>query len=208
MPSTNTKSDRLALIKKFYRHYRRLPSYAEMLKLFNVSSKNAVFKIVHKWIEEGFIKKEADKLAPTSKFFSLPLLGIIKAGFPIIAEEDRNYLSLEEYLIEDPQTSFLLKVSGDSMIDAGIYEGDIVIIEQKKDARPGDIVLAQIDREWTLKILQKDRDRKTNYLIAANAKYPPFYPRAELQIHGIVKAVVRKFKHQRFQSSYSAPLSS
>lgn len=208
MPSTNTKPDRLALIKKFYRHYRRLPSYAEMLKLFNVSSKNAVFKIVHKWIEEGFIKKEADKLAPTSKFFSLPLLGIIKAGFPIIAEEDRNYLSLEEYLIEDPQTSFLLKVSGDSMIDAGIYEGDIVIIEQKKDARPGDIVLAQIDREWTLKILQKDRDRKTNYLIAANAKYPPFYPRAELQIHGIVKAVVRKFKHQRFQSSYSTPLSS
>lgn len=199
------KSDRLASVKKFYRHYRRLPSYAEMLKLFDVSSKNAVFKIVHKWIEEGFLKKEADKLAPTSKFFSLPFLGIIKAGFPVIADENKTYLSLEEYLIEDPQASFLLKVSGDSMIDAGIYEGDIVIIEQTKDAKSGDIVLAQIDREWTLKILQKDYKRKITYLLAANSKYPPFYPKSELQIHGIVKAVVRKFSHpRRLESDYSA----
>lgn len=194
-------SDRLAGVKKFYRHYRRLPSYTEMLKIFNVSSKNAVFKIVHKWIEEGFLKKEADKLAPTSKFFSLPFLGLIKAGFPVIADENKSYLSLEEYLIEDPQTSFLLKVSGDSMIEAGIFEGDIVIIEQTKNAKPGDIVLAQIDREWTLKILQKDSKRKINYLMAANSKYPPFYPKAELQIHGIVKAVVRKFNQQRYSAS-------
>lgn len=195
------KPDRLAGVKKFYRHYRRLPSYTEMLKIFGVSSKNAVFKIVHKWIEEGLLKKEADKLAPTSKFFSLPFLGIIKAGFPVIADENKSYLSLEEYLIEDPTTSFLLKVSGDSMIDAGIYEGDIVIIEQTKDAKPGDIVLAQIDREWTLKILQKDVVRKVTYLLAANSKYPPFYPKAELQIHGIVKAVVRKFNHKRYSAS-------
>ncbi len=201
------KPDRLAGVKKFYRRYRRLPSYAEMLKIFGVSSKNAVFKIVHKWIDEGFLKKEADKLSPTSKFFSLPFLGLIKAGFPVIADENKSYLSLEEYLIEDPQSSFLLKVSGDSMVDAGIYEGDIVIIEQTKDARPGDIVLAQIDREWTLKILRKDNKSKITYLTAANVKYPPFYPKAELQIHGIVKAVVRKFQKHRYpQANFSSHL--
>lgn len=186
---------RLASIKKFYRRHKRLPSYSEMLKLFGFSSKNAIFKIVQKWIEEGLLKKENKKLAPTKNFFALPILGIIKAGFPILAEEDREYLSLDEYLIEDPQSSFLLKVSGDSLANIGIYEGDIVIIEKRKEASPGDVVLAQIDREWTLKILRKDRTHRITYLSAANPKYPPFYPKQELQIFGIVKAVIRKFSN-------------
>lgn len=183
--------DRLSAVKKFYRKHNRLPSYSEMLSLFGVSSKNAIFKMVVRWIEEGFLKKEDNKLAPTSKFFALPLLGLVKAGFPILAEEDRDYLTLDEYLIEDPQSSFLLKVSGDSLIGLGIFEGDIVIIERKKQAQSGDVVLAQIDREWTLKILKKDYQK--TYLESANPKYPPFYPRQELQIFGVVKAVVRKF---------------
>lgn len=185
--------DRLIIIKKFYRKFRRLPSYSEMLKLFGFSSKNAVFKIIQKWIEEGLLKKENRKLAPTNKFFALPLLGIIKAGFPILAEEDRNYLTLDEYLIEDPASSFLLKVSGDSLTGIGIFDGDIVIIERKKEAIAGDVVLAQIDRDWTLKILKRDRNRRLTYLEAANPKYPPFYPHQELQIFGVVRAVVRKF---------------
>ncbi|KKQ01597.1 MAG: polymerase V subunit protein [Candidatus Roizmanbacteria bacterium GW2011_GWA2_36_23] len=185
--------DKLQSVKKFYRKYRRLPSYSEMLKLFGFSSKNAVFKIVQKWMDEGLIKKINNKLAPTSKFFSLPFLGIIKAGFPILAEEDKNYLTLDEYLIEDPQSAFLLKVSGDSLSGIGIFEGDIVIIERKRQAITGDVVLAQIDKEWTLKILKKDRIKQLSYLEAANPKYPAFYPKQELQIFGVVKAVVRKF---------------
>lgn len=184
--------DRLVSLKKFHRKNKRLPSYSEMLKLFGVSSKNAIFKIVGKWIEEGLLKKENNKLSPTSRFFALPLLGSIRAGFPILAEENKEYLSLDDYLISDPQTSFLLKVRGDSLEGIGIFEGDIVIIERKKDALPGTVVLAQIDKEWTLKILKKDRIKRLNYLSAANPKYPAFYPKEELQIYGIVKAVVRK----------------
>lgn len=187
--------DRLGAVKRFFRRYRRLPSYSEMLKLFGFSSKNAVFKVVQKWIEEGFIKKESGKFAPTAQFFSLPLLGNIKAGFPILAEENKSYLTLDDYLIEDPQSSFLLKVSGDSLSGIGIFDGDIVIIERKKDAFSGDVVLAQIDREWTLKILKKDRTKHLTYLEAANPKYPPFYPNQELQIFGVVKAVIRKFSN-------------
>lgn len=185
--------DRLLSIKKFFRKNRRLPSYSEMLKLFNISSKNAVFKIINKLIDLGFIEKNGKKLSPTKKFFALPLLGVIKAGFPIIAEENKNYLTLDDYLIEDPSSSFLLKVSGDSMTGVGIFEGDIVIIEKKKQPTIGDIVLAQIDREWTLKIFKKDRKKQINYLEAANPKYPPLYPRQELQIYGVVRAVIRKF---------------
>lgn len=185
--------DRLASIKKFYRQHKRLPSYSEMLKLFGISSKNAVFKIVGKWIEEGLFKKDGSKLVPTTKFFAIPLLGNIRAGFPILAEENKDYVSLDDYLIEDPQSSFLLKVNGDSLEGIGIFEGDIVIIQRKKEAPIGSVVLAQIDKEWTLKILRKDRIQRLTYLSAANPKYPSFYPREELQIFGIVKAVVRKF---------------
>ena len=184
-------NDRLTKIKNFYKKHRRLPSYSEMLKLFGFSSKNAVFKIVQKLIELDFLKKEDNKLAPTSKFFALPLVGLVKAGFPILAEENREYLTLDEYLIQDAQSAFLLKVSGDSLIGLGIFDGDIVIIERKRQAISGDVVLAQIDREWTLKILKKDGIK--SYLEAANPKYPPFYPKQELEIFGVVKAVVRKF---------------
>jgi len=114
-------SKRLSLIKKFYKKFRRLPSYSEMLSIFKVSSKNTVFKIINKLIEEGFFKKINNKLTPTSKFFALPLLGEVKAGYPILAEENRQYLTLDEYLIEDPTSSFLLKVSGDSLKDLGIF---------------------------------------------------------------------------------------
>ncbi len=186
-------TDRLSIVKTFYRKYRRLPSYSEMLKLFRLASKKAIYDIVQTWIEQDIITKINNKIAPTSKFFSLPLLGVIKAGFPILAEENKDYLTLDEYLIEDPQSSFLLKVSGDSLIGEGIFDGDLVIIEKKREAINGDIVLAQIDREWTLKILEKMGTFVQ--LRSANPKYPPFRPTEELQLFGVVKAVVRKLRN-------------
>src|SRR3989339_1518547 len=186
-------TDKLGLLKKFFKKNRRLPSYSEMLKIFGFSSKNAVFKLINKWVEANLLTKNDGKLAPTSHFFALPLLGTIKAGYPILAEENKNYLTLDDYLIEDPTSAFLLKVSGDSLTGVGIFEGDIVVIEKKKHATIGDIVLAQIDHEWTLKIFRKNRSSRISYLQAANPKYPDFYPKASLEIFGVVKAVVRKF---------------
>lgn len=185
-------NDRLAQVKNFYRKHRRLPTYSEMLQLFKLASKKAIHDIVHKWINKGLFSIENRRIVPVPRFFGLPLYGMVKAGFPIIAEEDRQYLTLDEYLIENPTVSFLLKVSGDSMINAGIFDGDIVVVEQKKEPLPGDVVLAEVDKEWTLKIYKKDRVRKKVYLQAANPKYPPFYPRQELVIHGIVRGLIRK----------------
>lgn len=187
------KTDYLLEIKRFYGKRKRLPSYSEMLEVFGLSSKNAVHKIVHKWIEEGILNKENSKLAPTSKFFSLPLLGLVKAGQPILADENKSYLTLDEYMIDDPSSSFLLKVRGDSMVNAGIFEDDLVVIDMKRTAIIGDIVLAEIDREWTLKYLKKERDNRL-YLEAANENYPPLRPKKELKVHGVVKGVIRKFR--------------
>lgn len=180
-------------LKQFYKKNHRLPSYAEMLKLFGFSSKNSIHKVIQGLIGEGFLKNEDNKIVPTKQFFALPLLGNIKAGFPILADSQKEYMSLDEYLIEDPTSAFLLKVSGDSLIGIGIFDGDIAIIEKRKQAIPGDVVLAQIDREWTLKILNRDPQKKVIFLSSANPAYPPFFPREELLIFGKVKGVIRKF---------------
>jgi len=184
------EQDILTPIKQFYRKNRRLPSYSEMLKIFKVASKRTVFEYIQALIDDGFLKQVNKKISPTKRFFALPVLGNIQAGFPIIAQQSRSYLTLDEYLIDKPDNSFLLKVNGDSMINAGIFEGDLVVIEQKSDFKQNEIVLAEIDNEWTLKILKKEKG--ITYLEAANPKYPPFYPRQELRIHGSVRAVMRK----------------
>lgn len=189
------KTDYLQKLKKFYAKSKRLPSYSEMLSLFGLASKNAVHKIVHKWIEEGILNKENSKLAPSSQFFRLPLVGLVKAGQPILADENKSYLTLDEYLIDDPTSSFLLKVRGDSMVNAGIFEDDLVVIDMKKQALVGDVVLAEIDREWTLKYLKKEKNNSKMYLEPANDNYPSLHPKGELKIHGVVKGVIRKFRN-------------
>ncbi len=182
--------DILSPLKKFYRLNRRLPSYSEMLKIFGVPSKRTIYQYVQELVDEGFIQKLKGKLAPTKRFFGIPLLGNIQAGYPILAQQDKSYLTLDEYFIEKPDNSFLLRVTGDSMINAGIFEGDLVVIEQKGDWGAEDVVLAEIDNQWTLKILKKVNGKA--HLEAANPAYPAFYPKQELKIHGVVRAVLRK----------------
>jgi repressor LexA len=182
---------RLEKLKAFYYRNRRFPSYSEMLKLFGLASKNAIYKIVHKWTEEGLVAKINRKLSPTPKLFSLPLLGFVKAGFPAAADEDLDFLSLEDYLVARPESSFLLKVKSDSLTGIGILPGDLVVIEKRTQASTGDVVLARIDGEWALKILQRKKGEAV--LVSANPIYPPFYPREELQIFGVVKGVARKY---------------
>jgi len=188
--TTSTNEKRLDKVKKFFKENHRLPSYAEMLTLFGLSSKNSIHKIISKWVDEGLMEKDRGKLAPTKKFFQLPMVGDVKAGFPSEAYEQVDFLSLSEYLVEKPQASFLLKVDGDSLRDLGILEGDLVIVERSKSANNDQVVLAQVDNEWTLKILKKEG--KKTYLQAANKKYPPIYPEDNLQVFGIVKGLVRK----------------
>jgi repressor LexA len=101
-------------------------------------------------------------------------------------------MSLDEYLISNPQATFLLKVEGDSMIEAGIHPGDLVLIQKGLTPKNEDIVVACVDGEWTLKYFAKHKGKIT--LRAANKKYPPIEPKQELVIAGVVIANVRKYK--------------
>ena len=185
------KAEYLETLQSFYRKNKRLPSYSEMLTLFGLASKNAIHKIVKKLIATGYLYQLSGKLAPAKLFFQAPLLGNVKAGFPTGAEEDLNFMSLDEYLVDKPGSSFMLRVAGDSLEGIGIYKEDIVILEKAKEASRGEIVLALIDGEWTLKIIEKVNGMTV--LRSANPKYPDFYPHLSLEIFGIVRSVIRKY---------------
>lgn len=187
------QTNHLLILKKFYHRFRRLPSYQEMLSLFNVSSKNSAFYIINKIVKDGQLTKSADgRLVPTSHFFSLPLLGSIKAGSPTSEEsQEQEYVTFDMYGVENPQDTYLLKVSGDSMIDEGIRPGDMVVLDRKRQPRSGDIVAAYVDSAWTLKYFEKNQDGIR--LIAANPTYSPIIPHQSLEIGGVVVSVVRKY---------------
>lgn len=177
----------------FYRTHSRMPSYQEIMKLANFRSKNAAYKLVLRLIEQGYLQKDATgRLLPTHHFRAIPWLGSVVAGYPSPAEEELlDTVTLDEYLIKNKEKTYMLRVQGDSMIDEGILPGDLVLVEWQKEAKSGEIVIAQVDGEWTMKIYRK-RGRKVT-LEAANKKYEPVVPKDELRIVAVVKAVIRKY---------------
>jgi len=112
-------------IRTFYRKNRRMPSYAEIASLLGYRSKNAAYKTVRALIDEKFISKDkTGKLVPERMHGEIPILGLVEAGFPSPAEEElADTMSFDEYLIDNKEASYILKVKGDSMIDAGICPG-------------------------------------------------------------------------------------
>jgi len=190
----NLLRSRTRRIARFYKKNGRMPSFSEIGELAGLKSKNAVSKLVGKL--EGLKVLSRDKkgrLIPGSIAVSLRVLGTVEAGFPSPAEEELlDTLSLDELLIQNREATFLLKVSGDSMSGAGILPGDMVIVDKGQPPKSGDIVIAEVDGQWTMKYLRKRGDTIT--LVPANPKYQPIKPKNELRIAGIVTAVVRKYK--------------
>jgi repressor LexA len=185
---------RIRDISFFYHTKGRMPSFSEIGELTGLQSKNAVSKLVDKLDSLKVVgKDEKGRLIPRSIASPVRILGSVEAGFPSPAEEElADTLSLDDLLIENPDATFLLKVSGDSMSEAGILPGDMVIVDKGQTPKSGDIVIAEVDGQWTMKYLRKRGESVT--LIPANPKYKPIKPKNELKIAGVVTAVVRKYK--------------
>ena len=181
------------IIAAFFRENRRMPSYGEMIDLLGVRSKSVVNFWVNKLVNAGMMEKDAKgHLRFVKSSFAIPLVGSVQAGFPSPEEEALcDVMSMDEYLITRPESSFLLRVSGDSMIGEGIMEGDLVIVEKGREAKNGDVVIAEVDGEWTMKYFRQQGNQVT--LEAANPKYPVIRPKQELKLGGIVSAVIRKY---------------
>jgi SOS regulatory protein LexA len=192
--SRDSVRSRVNAISVFYHDNGRMPSFSEIGELVGFRSKNAVSKFVSKLVQNGIVgKDEKGRLIPRSITSVTRVLGTVEAGFPSPAEEElADTMSLDDLLIQNPQATFLLKVSGDSMTEAGILPGDMVIVDKGKTPKSGDIVIAEVDGAWTMKYLKKRGADVT--LIPANPKYKPIRPKKELKIAGVVTAAVRKYK--------------
>ncbi len=180
-------------IVQFYRERKRMPSYGEIMKLLGFASKSPAFKFVQKLIDQEILKKDRNgRLLPSRLFYSVRVLGAVEAGWPSPAEEELlDTMTLDEYLISNKEATFMLTVNGDSMKDAGIIAGDLVLVERADKAKDGDIVVAEVDSNWTMKYLRKRG--KQVYLEPANSKYKKIFPKEDLKISAVVKAVIRKY---------------
>ncbi len=180
-------------IFSFYENRKRMPSYTEIMTLLGFKSKNSVYKLINKLIDAGLVSKDSvGRLIPNNFLSEVKLLGLVEAGIPSIADETAlDSINLDSYLIKNRMASYLLEVKGDSMIDEGIHEGDLVIVERRNDAKDGDIVIAEVDGGFTMKFLRKKGDQI--YLEPANKNYKPIYPEHDLKISAVVKGVIRKY---------------
>jgi repressor LexA len=190
------KEDQKGAVEKlagFYRTHRRMPSYSELLRLWGYRSKGAVAYVVDALVRSGVVRKDkTGRLIPLRLTDGPRVLGVVEAGFPTAAEEELlDVMDFDEFLAPNREASYILKVKGDSMIDAGIREGDMVIVERRQTYKPGQIVVASIDGEYTMKYLRKTGERY--WLEAANERFKPIYPKGHLTIEAVVTAVVRKY---------------
>ena len=185
---------RITDISHFYYQKGRMPSFSEIGEIVGLRSKNAVSKLVSNLEQmKVLMRDEKGRLIPKSIAYPIKVLGMVEAGFPSPAEEElADTISLDELLIQNREATFLLKVFGDSMSEAGILPGDMVIVDKGRTPRSGDIVIAEVDGEWTLKYLRKRGS--SVILIPANQRYRPIRPKNELKIAGVVTAVVRKYR--------------
>lgn len=162
----------------------------EQVPLFT-SLSNAV---VGRLTESGHLQRLDGRVAPGRLFFARPLLGHVRAGIPQEASQDVNdVLTVDDHLIDEPDWTTLHRVRGDSMKDAGILEGDLVVVEHNAPSHPGDIVLAVVDGDLTVKTLAVD-DQKRFFLQPANTAFAAIHSTNSLEIMGVVVGVVMRMR--------------
>ena len=184
----------LAKLQDYYADHSVLPPYSTIMSLLGFKSKSPVAALVARLKLLGFLESTPEKrLKPGKRFFERPIYDSVRAGLPSPAG-DTSYdtLTIDEYLISHPSSTVLVTVKGDSMIDAGIMPGDTVVVEKRGPARAGEMVIAIVDNEFTLKTLGKEKGKFV--LIPANPAYPVIRPQGDLEIFGIVVGQFRKYK--------------
>ena len=172
--------------------YRALPSYETIRKIFGYKSKNSIKQYVEVLKNKGFLIIEDENFYISSEFLGAKLVSsYVKAGFASIMDDKiEKRISFDTLLNVNSPSTFIFRVSGDSMVDVGIFDGDYVAIKKTSSANFGDIVLAVVDNEFTLKTYKKDE--KGPYLKPENVNYPIIRPKNSLSIFGVALGITRK----------------
>ena len=191
----------LDFLVDYYNENNVYPTFDEMRDFLKIKSKSGIHKLLSSLEEKGFVNRLPHKARALSINSSvneneknLPFLGRIAAGNPIEAITGSfEQISVPNYLINDKDEHYTLEVTGDSMVDAGIFDGDIVIIRKTEAANSGDIVVALIDKnEVTLKRFRSFKNSIA--LEPANKNYKiRLFGEDRVKIQGKLVGLIRKF---------------
>jgi repressor LexA len=188
-------------LRDYAREHGRTPKLREIADFLGIRSRGSVHRYVQALVQAGLIDIEPERArgirllqeAEPGNRYTLPLLGRIAAGLPIEAIPDQEEIDLSEFFIRPNR--FVLKVTGDSMIEAGILDGDMVVVEQASTARDGDIVVALIDREEaTLKTFRRNPDKSISLVPSNSSMKTMRYAAERVQIQGIVVGQMRSYR--------------
>ena len=194
MARSNHDSTHLAALQDYYARHRLIPSYAAISELLGFSSRSAAASLVKRLQEAGYLRRTPDRrLTPTERFFERPrAVAAVRAGLPEGAlDESADMVNLDTMLVHKPSITFFVPVQGDSMCEAGLMDGDTAVCERRQNARAGDIVVARIDDELTIKTLRKEGGRYV--LQPENQAYPILRP-DPLEILGVVTGSFRSYR--------------
>ncbi len=182
----------IASLQDYFVVHQVVPSITQLCELWNISGRSWTHRLVKRMKEEGYLEESPGRrLRPGPLFFERRVVDTVRAGTPQAANDTpAESLSIDRFLIGRPSETELFQVRGDSMVQAHIAEGDYVVIERRNFAHPGEIVLARVDGEYTLKYLA--RDKSGYYLEAANPAYEDIRPEHGLEVHGVMVGMFRR----------------
>lgn len=204
---TERQRDILNFIKEFQKARGVAPTHREICDHFGFSSYGTVYKHLSLLEKKGLIRRDwnqkrgvelvekpAEKPAPEPQISAareLPLFGYIAAGRPLDVDVSDELITVPEHLTSRGE-NYVLKVRGDSMVEDGIFDGDLVIISRRESAENGEMVVAAVNGEVTLKRLYREGDRVR--LQPANSMMSPIYARArDVAVQGVVVGLMRRF---------------
>ncbi len=188
----------LALIAKRTREQGYPPTLAELTEELGAASKNTAVKYLRILSRKGYIVWERNKARGIQLTadagggeVGLPLIGAVAAGAPLLAEQNiERYVTVPSCLLQASAPHFLLRVAGQSMLQAGILPDDLVVVRAQPHAAVGEVVVALIDGEATVKRLAQSADRL--FLKAENPEFADIHPQGEWSIQGKVVALIRE----------------
>ncbi|MGH2396104.1 MAG: transcriptional repressor LexA [bacterium] len=197
---TKRQKEILIFVQRYSDAHGYPPSVREIGQALGLTSSSTVHSHLSALEKKGFLRRDPSKPraleilrderdVPAKKVVAVPIVGGVTAGLPILAQQNiEDYFPLPADFVR-AEDCFILKVRGESMIGAGIYDGDLLVVQRQPTARDGDIVVARMGDEATVKRFYREPDRVR--LQPENPRMDPIYTR-ELAIEGVALAVIRR----------------
>ena len=194
MARPNHDSKHLAALQDYYARHRLIPSYSAISELLGFRARNAAASLVRRLEVAGYLRRAPDRrLTPTERFFERPrAVAAVRAGMPEASVDDSaDMVNLDTLLVHKPSITFFVPIQGDSMCEVGLMDGDTAVCERRQHANAGDIVVALLSSELTLKTLIKEGDR---YVLRPENKTYPILRPDPLEIIGVVTGSFRSYR--------------